>query len=70
LARLGLDVEPVDVSGRISGSLHRWLRRCYPSQIDDTFVDAMTRDRTAGARERLWFPAGRVPPWLRSVSSG
>jgi LmbE family N-acetylglucosaminyl deacetylase len=70
LARLGLDLEPVDVSGPVTERLHRWLRRCYPSQIDDTFVAAMARDRDTGARERLWFPAGRVPPWLRPRSSG
>jgi LmbE family N-acetylglucosaminyl deacetylase len=70
LGRLGLDLEPADVSGPVSDALHRWLRRCYPSQIDDTFVDAMARDRATGARERLWFPAGGVPAWLRSTSTG
>jgi LmbE family N-acetylglucosaminyl deacetylase len=65
LARLGLALEPADVSGPVTERLHRALRRCYPSQISAEFVDAMSRDLGAGARERLWFPAGRVPPWLR-----
>jgi len=70
LRRLGPELEPVDVSGPVTESLHRWLRRCYPSQIDDLFVDAMARDRSTGARERLWFPVGRVPAWLRKVTDG
>lgn len=67
IERLGPDLEPVDVSGPITQSLHRWLQRCYPSQINHLFVEGMERDRTSGARERLWFPRGQVPGWLRSV---
>ena len=67
LARLGLDLEPVDMSGAITESLHRWLRRCYPSQINHLFVQGMAQDRTSGAHERVWFPAGRVPPWLHAL---
>ena len=65
LARLGLDLEPVDMSGPVTEALHRRLRRCYPSQISEEFVVAMARDRDAAARERIWVPTGRVPPWLR-----
>lgn len=70
LARLGLDLEPFDMSGPITESLHRWLRRCYPSQINQLFVHGMARDRTSGARERVWFPAGRAPPWLDALAGG
>ena len=44
---------------------HRRLRRCYPSQMDDLFIEAMARDRIGGAVERIWFPEGSVPPWSR-----
>lgn len=66
MARLGPDLEPVDVSGPITEGLHRRLRRCYPSQISDEFVSAMDRDRSTGARERVWLPVGRMPPWLQA----
>jgi LmbE family N-acetylglucosaminyl deacetylase len=59
------DLVPVDVSGPVSDRLHRLLRRCYPSQVDDLFVGAMAADRGAGARERVWFAASEVPPWLQ-----
>jgi LmbE family N-acetylglucosaminyl deacetylase len=65
LDRLGLDLEPVEVSGPVTEGLHRRLRRCYPSQISEEFVRAMAIDRTSGARERVWLPAGRVPTWLQ-----
>lgn len=65
VARLGLDLEPVTVSGPISASMHRWLRRCYPSQIDDRFAEWLDRDSAEGAVERVWLPAGQVPGWLR-----
>lgn len=65
VARLGLDLESVDVSGPITEALHRRLRRCYPSQISEEFVRAMAADRGSGARERVLLPAGRVPTWLQ-----
>lgn len=55
---------PVDVSGPVTERLHRRLRRCYPSQIDDLFVRAMDADRVTGACERVWFAPGQVPAWL------
>jgi hypothetical protein len=70
LGRLGLVLAPVDMSGPVTEDLHRWLRRCYPSQIDGLFVDAMDRDRAASARERAWFPEAGVPAWLRKVTDG
>jgi len=62
--RLCLDLSPVPVSPPISESLHRWLRRCYPSQIDDQFVEWLARDRAGGRVERVWFPDGTAPAWL------
>ena len=63
LDRLGVPLEPVDVSGPISESVHRWVRRCYPSQIEEYFVTAMARDRRSEAVERVWFPVGHGAPW-------
>jgi LmbE family N-acetylglucosaminyl deacetylase len=64
LALLGPAPEGVEMSGPVSASTHRWLRRCYPSQIDAYFVEAMERDRSGGVGERVWFHAGQVPEWL------
>ncbi len=65
MASLRDDLGPLDVSGPVTERLHRLLRRCYPSQVDDLFVGAMDRDRSTGATERVWFAAGEVPPWLQ-----
>lgn len=62
---LGPSMVPVEVSGPVTERLHRLLRRCYPSQIEAIFLDAMARDRDAGAVERVWFSAGEIPPWLQ-----
>jgi hypothetical protein len=64
LAALGLELEARAVSGPVSAATQRRVRRCYPSQIDEYFVEAMERDLAAGAVEQVWFPAGTVPPWL------
>jgi LmbE family N-acetylglucosaminyl deacetylase len=65
LRSLRPDLEPVDVSATVTDRLHRLLQRCYPSQVEGLFMDAMASDRAAGARERVWFAAGEVPPWLQ-----
>lgn len=64
LAALGTELEARAVSGPVSAATQRRVRRCYPSQIDEYFIEAMERDLAAGAVERVWFPAGTVPPWL------
>ena len=64
LADLGLDLEPVDVSGPVSRSTQMRARRCYPSQMAPFFEEAMDLDRVADARERVWFPVGTAPAWL------
>lgn len=64
LAALGGPLEAVDVSGPISASTQRSVRRCYPSQMDDFFVRSMERDLRRGARERVWFSAGTPPEWV------
>jgi len=64
LADLGLDLEPVDVSGAVSRSTQMRARRCYPSQMAPFFEEAMDKDRALDARERVWFPAGTAPGWL------
>jgi hypothetical protein len=64
LATLGLDLEVRTVSGPVSGSTQRRVRRAYPSQMDPYFLDAMARDVGAGAVERVWFPVGSAPAWL------
>ncbi|UDY36137.1 hypothetical protein [Dermatobacter hominis] len=63
------DLVPVDVSGPVGERLHRLLRRCYPSQVDELFVGAMDADRASGARERVWFADGEVPSWLQLGAS-
>jgi LmbE family N-acetylglucosaminyl deacetylase len=65
LAPLGLDLVDRAVSGPVTATTQRRVRRCYPSQIDPFFVEAMERDRSADAVERVWFPAGTAPSWLR-----
>ncbi len=65
VGRLGLDLVPHDASGPVTAAVHRRLRRCYPSQISGEFLDAMSTDLAAGARERVWLPAGPTPPWLQ-----
>jgi hypothetical protein len=69
LRSLRPDLVPVEVSGPVTERLHRLLRRCYPSQVDDLFVGAMAADRAAGARERVWFAEGEVPSWLQPSAS-
>lgn len=69
LARLGGGMQAVDLSGPVTARLHRLLRRCYPSQIDDQFGSAMQADLSAGARERAWFPAP-PPATLGSAATG
>lgn len=64
LAFLGPRAEPVDVSGPITASTQRRVRRSYPSQIDDYFEESMARDRANGARERVWFTAKSRPEWF------
>lgn len=49
--------DPHDVSAPVGEALHRRLRRCYPSQLDDDFRTAMVADRDARACERIWWPA-------------
>ncbi|MFZ4518562.1 MAG: PIG-L deacetylase family protein [Microthrixaceae bacterium] len=49
--------DPHDVSAPVGEALHRRLRRCYPSQLDDDFLAAMTADRDGRSRERVWWPA-------------
>ena len=70
LRRLRLELTPEDVSGPIRERTHRWLRVCYPSQIDDLFVESMVRDRERGAHEQIWFPAGSTPPWTHESLGG
>jgi LmbE family N-acetylglucosaminyl deacetylase len=60
LEELGLDLEPVDVSGPIAESTQRTVARCYPSQMDDFFREAQRHDRSSGRPERLWKPV--TPP--------
>jgi LmbE family N-acetylglucosaminyl deacetylase len=64
LAPLGLDLEPHNVSAPVTAATQRLVRRCYPSQIDAYFVQAMERDLAAGAVERAWFPVGTAPEWI------
>jgi LmbE family N-acetylglucosaminyl deacetylase len=64
LAPLGLDLETHNVSAPVTAATQRLVRRCYPSQIDAYFVQAMERDLTAGAVERAWFPVGTAPEWI------
>lgn len=58
-------LEPVEVSGPVTAATQHRVRRCYPSQIEEFFVAAMERDLAAGAVERVWFPPGTAPAWLR-----
>lgn len=64
LAPLGLDLEPRSLSAPVTAATQRRARRCYPSQIDEYFVQAMERDLAAGAAERAWFPVGTAPAWI------
>lgn len=57
LAELGLDLEPVEVSGPITEVPQRWVRRIYRSQMDPYFVEAQRLDRAHGDAERVWVPA-------------
>ena len=69
LAALGVPLEAVEMSGPITEATHRRVRRCYPSQMDPFFVEAMELDRRRDARERVWFTPGTAPAWL-SGSAG
>ena len=64
LAPLRLDLEVRAVSGPVTAATQRRMRRCYPSQIDRFFVEAMEHDLSAGAVERVWFPVGTAPAWF------
>ncbi len=64
LASLGVELEPVDVSGPVTRSTQMRARRCYPSQMAPYFEDAMDLDRAVDACERVWFPVGSAPEWL------
>lgn len=64
LEALGLELDPVPVSGPITESTQKRVRHCYPSQIDDYFVAAMRRDVAEGHVERVWFEPGKVPAWM------
>lgn len=67
LAFLGPCAESVDVSDPVTAATQRWVRRCYPSQIDGFFREAMDLDRATGSAERIWFPAGARPDWLAAA---
>lgn len=58
-------LEPIDVSGPVTESTQRRIRRCYPSQMTPYFADAMSLDLARGACERVWSPLGDAPAWLR-----
>jgi len=64
LAPLGLELEPVAVSGAVTRSTQMWARRCYPSQMVPFFEEAMDLDRDQDACERVWFPGGARPDWI------
>lgn len=64
LPGLGADAEAVDVSGPVTDRTQRWVRRCYPSQMDEYFVEAMELDRAGRAVERVWFARGGRPEWF------
>ncbi len=64
LGQLGLELQPHAVSGPVSRSTQRLVRRCYPSQMDPYFLQAMEHDLATGAVERAWFPVGSAPDWL------
>ncbi len=66
LDALGLEPEldRVAVSGPIAESTQKRVRRCYPSQIDGYFVEAMHRDVADGSSERVWFEQGTAPVWF------
>lgn len=64
LGALGLELHPVPVSGPISLSTQKRVRRCYPSQIDDYFVEAMQVDVAEGSSEQVWFEPGAAPAWF------
>jgi len=59
IGRLGLELEPVDVSGPIAPSTQEAVRRCYRSQIDGYFEAAQQRDLDEGRPERIWRPVPR-----------
>jgi LmbE family N-acetylglucosaminyl deacetylase len=61
---LGEHLEPCTVSGPVTAATQDRVRRSYPSQMDDFFVEAMAHDRAAGSVERVWFPAGTAPAWF------
>ena len=60
LADLGLQLVPVAVSGPITATPQRWVRRIYRSQMDPYFVQAQDHDRTGGDPERIWVPREAV----------
>jgi LmbE family N-acetylglucosaminyl deacetylase len=64
LAPLSADLEAHVVSGPVTATTHRRARRCYPSQMDTFFAEAMERDLAHGARERVWFARGSAPAWF------
>lgn len=62
-------LESVDVSGPVTAATQRWVRRCYPSQIDEYFVASMELDLSGRRCERVWFPSGTRPEWFGRSSS-
>lgn len=65
VSRVVGDVEAVTVSAPVSG-MTQWLARaCYPSQMTEYFTEAMHLDRSLGVGEKVWFPVGTTPSWLR-----
>ncbi len=66
LDELGIGVERHVVSGLITDSTQRSVRRIYRSQMSEFFVEAQTRDREAGGVEAVWVPTGR----LQKVTDG
>lgn len=63
VARLLDSPVPVDVSGPVRGATVRTVQRCYRSQMDGYFREAMAADVRRGAVERVWFRAAEVPAW-------
>lgn len=54
LADLGLELRVQDMSGPISESTQRAVRRIYRSQMDGYFLEAQRRDRDRDRIERIW----------------
>ena len=54
----------IAVSGPVAPATHLAVQRCYRSQMDDFFREAMATDRSQGAVEQVWFDGGDVPAWV------